>query len=162
MGHKFPESFFVDNKDVVEQVDMAAIAERVKGVEFGQDLIVRLGSRHAPVQLDDVAKLAIERATARELDADVEIILELQEIEARGGAPRDVGLPHRRLKNALLGPAPPSSDEILHDLLGFSENLEVRAAVNVWRRSDIGAADHDRPPPRAAHLDDAKGIGLLN
>src|SRR5271166_2218007 len=100
---------------------MAAIAERVQGVQLGQDLIVRLGSWHAPVQLDDVAKLAIERATARELDADVEIILELQKIEARRRAPRDVGLPHRRLKNALLGPASPSDDEILHDFLGLAE-----------------------------------------
>src|SRR5258708_18245895 len=140
---------------------MAAIAERVQGVELGQDLIARLGSRHAPVQLDDVANLAIERATARELDADVEIILELQEIEARRGALRDVRLPHRRLKNALLGPAPPSSDEILHDLLGFSENLEVRAAIDIWGRSHIVSAHHDWPSPPAAHLDGAKGIGLL-
>jgi hypothetical protein len=84
---------------------MAAMAERIQGIEFGQNLLVRLGSWHSAVQLDYIAKLAIERTAARELDADMEIILKLQEVEARRGTPRDVGPPHRRLKEALLGPA---------------------------------------------------------
>ena len=56
---------------------MAAVAERVQGVEFGQNLLVRLGSRHSTVQLDNVAELAIERTAARELNTHMEIMLEL-------------------------------------------------------------------------------------
>src|SRR6516162_1181255 len=74
---KFSESLFVANQIVVDKINMAAIAERVQGVEFGQNLLVGLGTRHSAVQLNDVAELTIERATARELDADVDIILEL-------------------------------------------------------------------------------------
>src|SRR6516162_3158897 len=74
---KFFESLFVANQVVVYKINMAAIAERVQGVEFGQNLLIGLGARHSAVQLNDVAKLTIERATARELNADVEIILKL-------------------------------------------------------------------------------------
>src|SRR5215468_3042406 len=91
----------------------------------------------------------------------MEIIFELQEVEARDRALRNIRLPHWCSKNTLLRPALPSSDEIIHDLLGFSENSEVRAAIDIRRRGDIWAADHDRPSPRAAQLDNAKNIGLL-
>jgi hypothetical protein len=50
---------------------MAAVTECVQGIEFGQNLSVCFGSWHAPVELDDVAELAIERATARKLDTDM-------------------------------------------------------------------------------------------
>src|SRR6516165_9461666 len=91
----------------------------------------------------------------------MEIIFELQEVEARDRALRDICLPHWRVKDALLGPAPPSRNEILHDLLGLAENSEARAVIDVGRRGDVGPADHDRRAPRAAHLDDSKGIRLL-
>ena len=73
----------VADEIVVDEVDMAAIAEVVERLQLGEDLIGGLGARHAAVQLDDVAELAGERAAARKLHADVEIVLELEQVVAR-------------------------------------------------------------------------------
>ena len=77
------QRFPVADQVVVDEIDMAAIAEIVEALQLRQNLVVGLGARHAAVELDDVAELAGERAAARELDADVEIMVEFEQIEAR-------------------------------------------------------------------------------
>ena len=73
----------VADEVVVDEIDVAAIAGVIERLQLGEDLVLRLGARHAAVQLDDVAELAGERAAARELDADVEILFELEQIVTR-------------------------------------------------------------------------------
>src|SRR5258707_12646734 len=71
---------------------MPAITVIVERLQFGENLIVSLGARHATIQLDDIAELAGERAAARILHADEEIVIELDQIVTRHRALRDVDL----------------------------------------------------------------------
>ncbi len=68
----------VADEIVVDEVDVAAIAEPIERLQLRQHLRVGLGARHPPVKLDNVAKLAVERTTPRKLHADVEVMIELQ------------------------------------------------------------------------------------
>ena len=111
---------------------MASVAERVKHIELSEHLRRGFGSRNAAVKLDNVAKLAIKRAAARELNPNMEIVIKFQQVEARRGAFGDVSLPHRRDEFALPPTAPPGGDEIVHDLFGFAKNAEISAVIEVW------------------------------
>ena len=92
---------------------MAAIAVIVERLQLGENLIVGLGARHAAIQLDDVAELAGERAAARILHADVEIVIELEQIVTRHRALRDVDLEFLGDEHALALAAFPGGDEVL-------------------------------------------------
>jgi hypothetical protein len=61
---------------------MTAVAEAKERIELRQDLLVRLGPGNAPVELDDVAKFTVEGTATRELNADVSVVLRLEEIKA--------------------------------------------------------------------------------
>src|ERR1700690_3841189 len=80
---KFLERLFVADQVVIDKIDMAAKAEREQPVELGEHLRVGLGARVAAVELDDVAEFAGERAAARILHADVKVMLEFEQVEAR-------------------------------------------------------------------------------
>jgi hypothetical protein len=58
---------------IVDERDVAAVAGEIERVQLLQHLLIGLGARNAAVELDDVAELAIERAAARELHANMEI-----------------------------------------------------------------------------------------
>jgi hypothetical protein len=60
-----------------------------------------LGARRTAVELDDVAEFAGERTAARELNADIEILLELEQVEARDRGLGDIDLELDRLERAL-------------------------------------------------------------
>ena len=64
MGQELLQCPLVADEIVVDEVDMATIAEIVQRLKLGQHLGCGLGPRHPSEQLDDVAKLAIKRATA--------------------------------------------------------------------------------------------------
>src|SRR6516162_5881247 len=137
---------------------MAAIAERMKRIELGEHLRRRLGTRHPAVELDDVAELAQERAAARELHADIHVVLELQQIEARDRRLGDVGLEFRCLEYALAVTATPSGDELVDDALRLAEHLEISGGIDLRARGRIGAADRDRLARGPRDLDDPQGI----
>ena len=107
LGKKQPECLLVADEVVVDEVDMAAIADSVERVELGEHLRGRLGPRHPAVKLDDVAELAGERAAARELHAEIEIVFELEQVEARHRRLGDVDLEFRRCEDARRGRRPP-------------------------------------------------------
>ena len=140
---------------------MAAITELVERLELVQHLIVRLGARRPAVKLDDVAELAGERTAARELHADVEVVLELQQIEARHRRLGDVDLEFLGHEQALAVALLPGRDELSDDVLDFAKDAEIRGLVAVRARRRIGAADHDRQAARAAHFDEFQRVRLL-
>jgi hypothetical protein len=49
---------------VVDHIDMSAIAERIQGIEFRNDLFGGLDSWDSAVELDDIAKLTTKRTSA--------------------------------------------------------------------------------------------------
>ena len=140
---------------------MAAIAELIERIELGQHLRMGLGARRAAVKLDDVAELAGERTAARELHADIEILLELEQIEARDRRLGDVDLEFLRLEQALAVAAIPGGDEFLDDVLGLADDAEIRRGIAMRTRADIGAADDHRQAARAAHIDELERVRLL-
>ena len=78
----------VADEVVVHQEDGATPAQVVERLQLSHQLLGCLGARLAPVQHDDVAELALERATTRELHAHRVVGVELKQIEAghrRGG-----------------------------------------------------------------------------
>src|SRR6516225_813092 len=85
------ERLLVADEIIVNEVDVAAVAETKQRVELGQHLLIGLSAGNAPVQLDDVAELAIERAAARELNADISVVVRLEKLKERNRSLRHVG-----------------------------------------------------------------------
>ena len=86
LRQKLLQRLLVADEIVVDEVDMAAIAEAIERVQLGQHLIIGLGPRHTSVELDDVAEFAGERTAAGELHADREVMFEFEQIEPRDRA----------------------------------------------------------------------------
>src|SRR5205085_405687 len=83
-----------------------------------------------PVKLNDVAELAIERTAARKLHTHIDVMLALEEIEARRRCLGDVDLEFfLRLEHAVMSAACPRGDERRNDPLGFAEYEEVGRAA---------------------------------
>src|SRR4029077_21194358 len=76
------EVFLVADEIVVDEIDMPAITLIVQRLQFSENLIVGLGTRHATIKLDNVAELAGERAATRILHANEEIVIEIDQIVA--------------------------------------------------------------------------------
>ena len=123
--------FLVADEIVVDEVDMAAIAQAVELVEFREHLGVGLGARYATVELDDVAELAGERAAARKLHADVEIVVEFQEIEAGDRRLGHVDLKFLRLELPFARPRFPGFDEFVDNSLGLAEDAKIRRLIEM-------------------------------
>ena len=124
---------------------MAAIAELIKRLEFGEHLRRCLGARHPAVQFDDVAEFAGERTAARILHADVQILLELQQIEARNRRLGHVDGEFRRDEAAGPFARVPGGDEFADDAFDLAKHPEVRRGVNPGL--DVGSG-----PPTATGL----------
>ena len=120
-----------------------------------------LGARHAPVKLDDVAELAGERAAARELHADVEVIVEFQEIEAGDRRLGYVDLKFLRLEPPFARTRLPGFDEFVDDPFGFAEDKKIRRLIELRSRGDARPADSNRLSPRPAEIDDVKRVAPL-
>src|SRR4029079_3629348 len=135
----------VADEIVVDEVDVPAIAELVAPVQLGQHLGFGLSARHAPVKLNDVAEFAGKWATARELNADVEVAIRLQQVEARDRALGYVGFEFLGLEHAPARSCLPGRDEFVNDAFGFAEHLEIRRAIGV--RHEVTAG-----PPMATGL----------
>src|SRR5438045_4654566 len=105
MGQELRQRLLVADKIVVDEVEMAAVTHLVERLELDEHLLDRLGPRHAPVELDDVAELAGERAAARILHTEIEIVLELEQVETWHRRRGDIGLEFRRGEDAGALPA---------------------------------------------------------
>src|SRR4029079_15827975 len=143
-GQQRTQVLLVSDEIVVDEIDMPAITVIVERLQFGENLIVALGARHASIQLDDVAELARERTAARILHANEKVVFELEQIVTRHRTSGDVDLEFLGNEHALALAALPGVDELLHDLLGFADNLEIRVGINMRAGGDIGAADTHR------------------
>ena len=133
----------VADEVVVHEVHVAAVADGVQGVELAQHLLGGLGPRHPAVQLDDVAELAVEGASAGVLHPDVQVVVELEQVEAGNGGPGDVGEAGRG-EGPLRGAALEGGHEVGQDLLGLAQDQEVGGGVGLRGAGDVRAADHDR------------------
>src|SRR6202042_1339056 len=120
-----------------------------------------VGARHAAVELDDVAELAGERAAARKLHADMHVLIELEQIEARLRRLGDVGLKFWRLEQSLVAAALERVDEMIDLTLRFADEAKVRALVDMRTRRNIRPPDGDRLAAATAQLDDVQRAGLL-
>src|SRR4030081_809088 len=105
---------------------MPAITVIVERLQLSENLIVGFGARHATIQLDDIAELAGERAAARILHADEEIMIEFDQIVTRHRALRDVDLEFLGDEHALALAPHPSGDKMRNDFLGLPDHLKVR------------------------------------
>lgn len=95
------------------------------------------------------------------LQADVKILIELQQIEPRRRTFRHVNGEFLGLKHARSLARFPGSDKILDDLFRLAENLEICRAIEVRARRHIGSADHHRLAVCLTELDQFEAIGLL-
>src|SRR6202023_757378 len=115
------ECLLVPDQVVVDEVDMAAVTHPVQRVEFGEHLLVGLCPRYPPIELDDVAKFTVERTAARELNADINVMLALEQIETRDWALADVDLELFPLEHAFFGAGGPRRDELIDDSFSLAE-----------------------------------------
>ena len=164
-GHEMRQEGFhgllVADEIVVDEIDMAAIAPRVKAIELAQHLRNGLGAWHASVEFDDVAEFAGERAAARELHADMEVLVELQQVPAWARSGGHVGLELRPRVGARAYAGAPVCDELVEHALRFADDLEVGAIIRLGRRTDGGAAHDDGLAVGMRAIDDGERIPLL-
>src|SRR5690242_4520226 len=130
-GQESLDGFLIADQIVVDEIDMAAVAEPVKSFQLGEHLRMGFGSRRAAIELDDVAELAREWATARELHADIEILVEFQKVVARNWRFGHIDLEFRRLKSTLALPLLPGRDEFVEDAFSLANHAEIRSRVAV-------------------------------
>src|SRR5204863_8310508 len=116
---------FVADEIVVDKIDPAAMPKLIKPVELGQHLFRGLDPRLAPVELDDVAELAVEGAATRELHADMDVIGALQQVETRDRAARDVSGEFPGFERPLTDSGIPGMDERAGDRPPHSEHPKL-------------------------------------
>ena len=97
----------------------------------------------------------------RELHADEEVMLEIQEVEAWDRARGDVGLKFRGREPAPALARPPGLDELADHALGLAHHEEVCLLVDARTGGDCRSADADRQLARPAQLDDLQRVELL-
>src|SRR5262249_22676101 len=112
-------------------------------------------------ELDDVAELAGERTSARELHAYVEVLIELEEIETRDRRFGYVDLEFWRLESPLALAFFPGGDELIDDALGLADDTEISRSIAVRTGTHIGPADDDGQTAGATHFDQVERVGLL-
>ena len=113
---------FVADEVVVDEIDVAAIAQAVKFVEFCEHLGVGFGARDATVEFDDVAELASKRAAPGELHTDMQVVIEFQEIEARDRRLGHIDLKLLGLEHAFARARLPGFYELVDDSFRLAED----------------------------------------
>src|SRR5258706_10520983 len=117
---------------------MPAITVIVERLQFGENLIVSLGARHATIQLDDIAELAGERAAARILHADEEIVIELDQVVARHRALCDVDLEFLGDEHTLAFAAFQAAIDCAMIFFALAITLKSSSAVRCWLEVTAG------------------------
>ena len=151
----------VADEVVVDQEDRAPPPQPVQGVELLDDLVRRLGPGHLAVELDDVAELAVERTSARELHAHRPVALHVDEVEARHRGPGHVGLPGLPVHD-LRGAVGQVAQELGKDLLGLVQHEVGHAFDLVMERGGMRPPGHHRDPGPVAPRDDVLERGSLH
>ncbi len=90
--HLSLDMLLVADKVVVHEEDALAPAERVEAIQLGDNLRGGLGARAMTQQRGHVAKVAIEWAAARELNADGIVMLEICHAPKRDRGLVDIGV----------------------------------------------------------------------
>src|SRR6516162_1886636 len=155
------DSFLVADEVVVHEVDMAAIAQAIEFIELCEHLGIGLGARYPPVELYDVAELAGKWTAARELYADMEIVVEFQEIEARDRRLGHIGLKFFRLELPLARARFPGLNEIVDDVFGLAHDAKIGGQIEMGTRCDSGAANDHWLPAGMAEIHNIKSVALL-
>ena len=91
----------------------------------------------------------------------MQVIVEIEQVEARHRAFGHVDGEFLDLEHALALAGFPGRDEGIDDALGFAENAEIGLLINVRGRGDGGSANGDRLAARMAEIDDFQRIALL-
>ena len=142
LRQQLPDVLFVADEIVIDDKNGPSPTERLKRVKFGEHLLIALGSRHAPINLDDVAKLARERTAPRVLDGHCAVTLKVRQVKVghrRGGEWRPLGGLIRSL-----GLAPGEvCNELRQRRFSFAEKnvIGIRQVFN--RRRNVRAAEDD-------------------
>src|SRR5207244_3935371 len=111
-----------------------------ESLQLGKDLRAGLQAWAAAKGDDDVAKLALKRTAARELHAAEQIMVHVEQIEARRRHLRHVGL-GRLLIAAALPAALPIAEKLGPGLLGLADENHIGQVVEiVFLDADPGAA----------------------
>ena len=92
IGEECLHGLLVSDEIVVDEIDVSAISATIDRLQLGQHLWRCFHARHSAVELDDIAKLAVERAAAGELDGEIEIVVAPEEIVTGHGSLRDIDL----------------------------------------------------------------------
>src|SRR5256714_11202745 len=143
----------VADEVVVNDEDRAAPARRAQRVEFREHLLVGLRARHTPVDFDDVAELATERAAARVLHAHRAVALRVREPEVGRGRQRERRFLGRLVDAPRLS-AFEASEELRQRRLGLADEDVVCVGQVLGARRDVRPADDDALAARLAAPDD--------
>src|SRR5262249_13857335 len=125
------ERLFVANKVIGNKLNMAAVAKVEERLKLRQHLFICLRARNAPVELDDVAKFTIERTTAGKLDANIPVMLHLEQIKAWNRSLRYVSAEFLGFEQPCCGPARPCLDELLDGVFGLPQHAEIGIAIDM-------------------------------
>jgi hypothetical protein len=109
------DGFLVADEVVVYEVDVTPIAQPID----------------PPVEFYDVAELAGKWTAARELYADMEIVVEFQDIEAWDRRLGHVGLKFFRLELPFARARFPGFDEFADYVFGFTKDAKVGRPIEV-------------------------------
>src|SRR3974377_1045267 len=101
------------------------MAHIVEFLQFGEHLGICLCAGNFTLKFDDIAEFAIEWASTRELNANVKVMLEIEQVEARDRAIADVDLELLRLIPATALARVPGVDKLLNNPFRFAEHKEV-------------------------------------
>ena len=143
----------IANEIVVHDKHHVLPALEPEGLEFRDQLGGRLGAGDAPVHDDDVAELAVIRATARELDGHRDVVPEIDQVPARRRHPLDVW-PVGGAVLWLEGARAHVGHQLRHDVLGFAQHKMLNRRKGVMAGSEEGAAGDNRLLERRAAGDD--------
>src|SRR6516164_5450478 len=125
------DSFLVADEVVVHEVDMASIPQAIEFIELCEHLGIGLGARHPPVELYDVAELAGKWTAARELYADMEIVVEFQEIETRDRRFGYVSLEFFCLELPFARSRFLGLNEIVDDVFGLAHDAKIGGQIEI-------------------------------
>jgi hypothetical protein len=96
------------------------------------------------------------------LHADVKVVIELEQVESRHRTGGNVDLELLRLEPAATFAAPDRRHEILDDVFGLADHLEVGLLIDMRARRDVRPADGHRLAVRLDQIDQLERVELLH
>src|SRR6202140_2150333 len=140
---------------------MTAVTHSVQRIEFGEHLFVGFCPRYPTIKLDNVAKFAVERTAARKLNADINVMLALEQVETWDWAFADVDLKLFRFEHAFSGTRGPRLDELIDDSFSLPKDKKICVTIDLRAGRGGRTADDHRLAKGMAKLDHKKRVRLL-